>query len=175
MLYNVAQLLKEPVGSIRTYRISEPVFVGDDTTYTFPQGHLSLMRTDKGIWVRATVEAQVWLVCSRCLKGFPHPLRVAIEEEYLPTVDINTGQILHVPEKEEGSFTIDQRHILDLKEALRQYTITNQPMKPLCNLDCRGLCPVCGVDRNHSPCFCQEEAVEPQWAPLLKLQKKGDR
>ena len=172
MHYNVARLLKEPVGSTRTYGISEPVHAGDGGAFIFPQGQLSLMRTDKGVWVNADVGMKVLVSCSRCLKIFPCPVKVVIQEEYLPTVDISTGQSLHVPEREDGSFTIDQRHTLDLTEALRQYAITNQPMKPLCQQECMGLCQICGTDRNSGPCSCEEETGDPRWATLLKLKEQ---
>ena len=119
----------------------------------------------------AKVEASVALTCSRCLKSFPYPLRIAIEEEYLPTIDINSGQSLRMTEGAEGSFTIDQRHILDLREAIRQYSITNQPMKPLCSRDCRGLCPVCGTDRSEDHCSCQGAPIDPRLLPLLELRE----
>ena len=172
MHYNVARLLKEPVGSTRTYGISEPVHANDGDAFISPQGQLSLMRTGKGVWVNAKVGMKVPATCSRCLKIFPCPVKVVIQEEYLPTVDIYTGQSLHVPEREEGSFTIDQRHTLDLTEALRQYAITNQPMKPLCHQDCMGLCHICGTDRNSDFCSCEEEIADPRWATLLKLKEQ---
>ena len=176
MLYNVAQLLKESVGSTRSYDIDEPVPIDVGAAPIYPQGQLSLMRTDKGIWVNSNVAVREWVLCSRCLTGFSYPLSFVIQEEYLPTVDINTGQTLHVPERAEGSFTIDQRHVLDLREALRQYVIASRPIKPLCYQECRGLCPACGADRNQGPCSCREEAVDPKWTPLLNLLgQKGAR
>ena len=175
MYYNVAQLLKEPIGSTRIYRIDQPVSTDDGDFQIIPQGQLSLMRTDKGVWASARLNVRHRVICSRCLKRFPHPIRIVIEEEYLPTVDVNTGQSLRVPERAEGFFTIDQRHGLELKEALRQYTLTNQPMKPLCHQDCRGLCPSCGTDRNENPCLCQEGAKDARWTPLLELLGKYSR
>ena len=169
MYYNVAQLLKEPVGSTRTYRITEPIPIGGGDTHTLSRGQLSFMRTDKGIWMSAKVEVHAWITCSRCLKRLPYPLSFAMEEEYLPTVEVNTGQSLRVPERAEGYFTIDYQHGLDLREALRQYAITNQPMKPLCCQDCLGLCLICGADLNENSCFCQERDVDPRWSPLVNL------
>jgi uncharacterized protein len=43
------------------------------------------------------------------------------------------------------------------------------PMKPLCREDCRGLCPVCGVDRNESSCDCAAQTTDPRWAGLAAL------
>ena len=169
MRYNVAQLLKESVGATRSYKIDETVWTEDDAFPSAHQGKISLMRTDKGIWASARVDLGLMLICGRCLKPFQSPLRIAIDEEYLPIVDINTGTNLAVPERAEGSFIIDHQHVLDLKEAMRQYTIANQPMKPLCREDCRGLCTICGGDRNELACSCEEGTIEPQWSPLLEL------
>ena len=175
MHYNVAQLLKEPAGSTRTYMVAESTPTDEGATYISPQGQLSLMRTDRGIWVSARLKVRVWVACSRCLERNQHPLRIAIEEEYLPTVDINTGQSSSVAEKAEGTLTIDRQHSLKLDEALRQYMITNGPMKPLCSPECRGLCPVCGTNRNETPCSCQAGPRNPQWTPLLKLLEGNGR
>lgn len=174
MYYNVAQLLKEPMGSTRTYNIEAPLPTNLYTTELSPQGELSLMRTDKGILVGARVNVRVWITCSRCLKKAPYPIDMSIEEEYLPITDINTGQPLRVSEKSEGTFTIDHQHGLDLGDAVREYTITNQPMKPLCKEDCQGLCPHCGRDNNENACSCSEGTIDPRWAPLGRLLQAGN-
>jgi len=70
-------------------------------------------------------------------------LQLKIQEEFFPTIDIETGLKLPKPE-DPGSFTIDEHHILDLTEAIRQYIVTAMPMKPLCKTECAGLCDTCG-------------------------------
>ncbi len=109
-----------------------------------------------------------------CLGSFLRPLSVVIEEEYFPTIDVTTGQSLRVP-KDDTLFTIDQRHILDLSEALRQATITDQPMNPVCRTDCQGLCPICGTNRNEANCLCGEGIFDPRWTPLQELGKTTPR
>ncbi len=42
------------------------------------------------------------------------------------------------------------------------------PLKALCRDDCRGLCPMCGADRNVSPCACRPPADE-RWKTLRSL------
>jgi len=165
----VAQLLKEPVGSTRTYPIDGPFSNDIGIAELLPQSQLFMMRTDKGIFVDARVSACLRVTCSRCLKRTTYPVDMSIEEEYLPTLDITTGQSLRVPANSEGTFTIDRQHGLDLQEALRQASITSQPMKPLCGDDCRGICPDCGSDNNQNPCSCSEGAVDPKWLPLTRL------
>ena len=175
MYYNVAQLLKEPVGSTRQYRLDQTLHPADRDSYISAQGQLSLMRTDRGIWLNAQLDAMVWSACSRCLSRYPCPVGIVMAEEFFPTVDVGTGQSLQVPEWNEGSFTIDRQHVLDLTEAVRQHIITNQPMKPLCLPDCLGLCSTCGANRNQHPCSCEGESTDPRWAPLNQLLRSSGR
>lgn len=137
---NVAQLLKEPVGSTRDYELDEPVDITGNGVGGQVKGKVRLTRTNRGILVKGTVNTGVELTCSRCLSRFRCPLTFTIEEEYFPVIEVNSGAPLSLPD-EPGSFAIDEHHILDLTEAIRQYTLLTVPMKPLCREDCTGLSP----------------------------------
>ncbi|MBA7688765.1 hypothetical protein ES703_97254 [subsurface metagenome] len=76
--------------------------------------------------------------------------------------------------EEPGCFTIDEHHILDLTEAIRQYALLAIPMKPLCRGDCAGLCPNCGHNINQGPCDCSPQETEPRWSELSKLTLASD-
>ena len=45
------------------------------------------------------------------------------------------------------------------------------PMKPLCSDGCRGICPVCGLDRTKGNCRCEEENIDPRWSGLTGLRE----
>jgi uncharacterized protein len=137
---NVAQLLKEPIGSTRDYELDEPVDITGNGVGGQVKGRVRLTRTNRGILVRGTVSTEVEATCSRCLNRFRCPLAFTIEEEYFPVIEVNSGAPLSPPE-EPGSFTIDEHHVLDLTEAIRQYALLTMPMKPLCREDCAGLLP----------------------------------
>ena len=153
MQYNVAQLLKEPTGSTRSYQVDEK-FTGAERVVDRALGPVRLLRTHQGILVTATLNIQMTLACSRCLREYTRPSTLAVEEELFPTVDINTGRTLPPPANAEEVLWIDSDHVLDLTEALRQYVLANAPMKPLCRDDCRGLCQVCGANLNQGKCDC---------------------
>jgi uncharacterized protein len=137
---NVAQLLKEPVGSTRDYELDEPVDITGNGVGGQVRGKVRLTRTNRGILVKGTVNTGVEVTCSRCLSRFRCPLTFTIEEEYFPVIEVSSGAPLSPPD-EPGSFTIDGHHILDLTEAIRQYALLTMPMKPLCREDCTGLLP----------------------------------
>ncbi|MBI4283867.1 MAG: DUF177 domain-containing protein [Chloroflexi bacterium] len=165
MQINVSQQLKAPVGSKWHYQVSEAVDTGDGD-HLF-QGEVELIRIDRSLLVKAILHTEIELTCSRCLNLFSYPLTLNIEEEYFPTTDMVTGASLPLPD-EPGCFTIDANNILDLTEAIRQYTLLTIPMKPLCREDCAGLCPACGGNLNQGPCSCPPKRDDPRWSALRK-------
>ena len=169
MQYNVAQFLKESVGAVRIYSVDEETTTSSSATERVI-GELRLLRTDKGIWASATLTREKPSTCSRCLSPFVLSLNLSIGEEYVPTLDVHTGELLNTVGVDEDAFTIDEQNILDLQEAVRQYELVSQPIKPLCKEDCAGLCPSCGTNLNEKRCTCKTETLDPRWEALLKLQ-----
>ena len=169
MRFNVAHLLKGAVGTKKSYSVDESFAPLEDTQTDHVQGRLSFIRTHARVWVSGALNASAVATCSRCLKEFAFAMRFQIDDVYYPTVDVNTGVALALPEDAESQCTIDAHHILDITEAVRQYTVVVLPMKPLCRPDCAGLCPQCGIDLNQATCSCNAYRVDPRWLPLLDL------
>lgn len=120
---NVAQLLKEPVGSQRRYRIGE---VLDEYDEGLAQGSVTLTRTGQGVLVQGELTLLVELVCSRCLKDFSYAMNFTIEDEFLQGWN-------DLPSPEElDDVTIDSDNLLNLGEIIRQYAVLHLPMKALC-------------------------------------------
>lgn len=168
MKYNVSQLLKEPIGSERVFTVTE----GEATETLNPVqtavGPVKLVRTHQGIWTQAWLTALIVQDCSRCLEDFSYSLELEIDEEYFPEIDVKTGRHAPAPSEWEG-FYIPDDHTLDLGEAVRQSALSILPLKPLCKPDCIGICDRCGTDRNHNPCDCYSDNIDPRWATLRSL------
>jgi uncharacterized protein len=170
MQINVSQLLQESIGSTREYEINEAAeIIGDNKEYRI-KGRCRLLHTQRSILVKCKLNTEVELICCRCLGCFHQPLEIAFEEEYLPTVDVNSGAPLPSPE-DAGAFTIDEHHILDLAEGIRQYSLMAIPIKPLCDENCAGLCQRCGQNLNRGKCNCPAEDIDPRWSKLVELQQ----
>ena len=168
MQINVSLLLQESVGTTRDYQVSEVVDIADDGNGHLVQGELRLLRTHQSILVKGTLYTDIEFTCGRCLNLFSSPLTLNIEEEYIPTVDVVSGAPLPLPE-DSVSFTIDEHHILDLTEAIRQHILLAIPIKPLCHEGCAGLCQTCGHNLNEGPCKCPVQEVDPRWLKLTKM------
>jgi uncharacterized protein len=150
MIINVSQLLKERIGSMRSYNV--------DGEEGFPyKGKVVLVRTDKGLLARGILVTVVGVVCSRCLCDFDQERAIKFDEEFLQ-------------QGEDGDFVIDEYRQIDLSEVTRQYTLLAAPMKPLCRENCAGLCSRCGKNLNLVTCDCIKE-IDPRLAVLASLAK----
>src|SRR6059058_3282556 len=121
MIFNVAQLMKAPVGTSLVNDFHEDdIQLDDDIHVVGPlNGHVRIRRTNQGLLVDGWVDLTLELSCTRCLEEFEQPMHVTFMEQFYPTVDIITGAMLP-PSEDEDAFPIDDHHLLDLTEAIRQ-------------------------------------------------------
>jgi uncharacterized protein len=147
--YNVATLLRAAPGTERRYEVKPTqLTMYDDLQLAAPiAGEVRLSRTTRSILARASLSTAIEVSCSRCLKQIVAPISVEIEEEALPSIDIDTGQPVD-PAEEPDVLRLDDHHELELDEPVREAISLAEPIALLCRPDCRGLCPVCGVDLN---------------------------
>jgi uncharacterized protein len=167
MQFNVASLLKEHTGAMREFTLDDDVNIGGQVHHI--TGTVRLDRTPDGILVRASVSGKQSANCSRCLKDIDYPVTIVIEEEYIPTIDVDTGAHVETPEGEDDAYRLNANHMLDLAEPIAQYWSMAEPIAPLCEESCRGLCPVCGELIGASDHQCTREQIDDRWSALRNL------
>ena len=59
--------------------------------------------------------------------------------------------------------------VVELDELATNDILLELPSKFLCREDCRGLCPVCGCDRNTAECGCPTASGDPRLDALNKF------
>jgi uncharacterized protein len=159
MQINVLQELRHPLGSESTYELDEASVRLDGSELKDVSGSLKLLRTDRGLLASLNVTATIREKCARCLIDADCPVEMEFEEEFVATVDPNTGTRTRLNEDDEA-FRIRPDFTLDLGDAIRQYGLMAEPLKPLCRADCAGLCPTCGANLNEGGCGCVPAADE---------------
>jgi len=167
MQINVAQLLKEPVGAKRNYEIDGPAGENGENRV---KGNIKLTHTSRGILAEGRFIVDIKGSCSRCLTEVKKQILFIMEEEFFPVIDIASGAHLHPPPDE---LKIDDNHILDLKEAIRQYIIMATPTKLLCRPDCPGICPVCGHELARGDCGHASRPHDSRWDKLTQSEKES--
>ncbi len=175
MRYNVAQLLKGQTGAFRQYDLEADIRNLDPEVEPVRPltGSVTLMRTSQGILVTGHMETRLRTECRRCLEPCEVDVEFELEEEFYPVLRIAEAPVDDVPDEDkEAELLIDEHHILDLSEVVRQALWLATPMEALCRPNCAGLCPECGGNRNLGECQCGEAAIDPRWTVLQELLAK---
>lgn len=172
MRYNVAQLLKGQTGARRRYDLNEDIGELDQGLEPVRPlvGSVTLTRTSQGVLVTGNLRTALRGSCRRCLELCDLEVKLDLEEEFFPVVHIGDASFDDVPEEDyDEALFIDEHHILDLGEVVRQGLWLAAPMEALCRPDCAGLCPHCGGNRNLGECHCDETPIDPRWVALQML------
>jgi uncharacterized protein len=173
MRYNVAQLIKGPTGAFRQYDLEADIRNLDSDLHPVRPlvGSVTLLRTSQGILVTARLQTRLETECMRCLEPCDVDVELDLQEEFYPTVRITDAPpVDDLPDSErDEALQIDEHHILDLTEVVRQDLWLALPMEALCRPDCAGICPSCGGNRNLGECQCDEAPIDPRWAALQAL------
>ncbi len=103
--------------------------------------------------------------CRRCLGPVTGELDVPVRELYRPRLGDDAGE-------DEDTYPLSGE-LLDLKPLARDALLLDLPLAPLCRIDCAGLCPRCGIDRNEVACDCPAGTGDPRWAGLDALGEPG--
>lgn len=110
-----------------------------------------------GILVTAHVETVAKGECVRCLSDVALPVEVEIQE------------VFAYDEDEAFEYRVQDDHV-DLEPVVRDAVVLSLPFQPVCQEDCLGLCPQCGVRLLDNPGHEHEEPIDPRWAKLAGLE-----
>ncbi len=132
---------------------------------------LQVTKSDREIIVTGRLTAELELQCSRCLKDFRKPLDVPVNVVYHPIDEF--GEERHELKDEEMDMGFYRGEEIDLQELVGEQALLNMQMKPLCDENCKGICPTCGADLNVAGCKCETKQIDPRLEVLKKLLEKG--
>jgi uncharacterized protein len=135
---------------------------------------LDLKVTNAGsrVMVAGPLRAQVKLLCSRCSEEFTFPVKVQLEEEFLPVASEEAQS--RANNLLDGPLTFENDK-LEMDELLRQEIEAAFPIQALCREDCRGLCARCGANLNQEDCRCQPEEVDSRWQALNQISNSAPK
>lgn len=128
---------------------------------------LFVERDNDDVLVRGSLEARVSQTCSRCLEPFPLALVAPVDTRYCPGPPARNEEVELRSDDLEVDFYRDD--VIDLDRLIQTEAELGLPMKPLCRADCRGLCSVCGSNRNVTPCVCETRVPDPRLGALKDL------
>ncbi len=100
---------------------------------------------DELFLVKGTLTFTAKTLCARCIRPVRFIMNIPLEERF-------SREDVSGEDKEIYSFVGDD---IDLSLALHEAALTALPLRVLCREDCKGLCPICGTDRNENECGCE--------------------
>ncbi len=126
-----------------------------------------LEHSDGEVRIRGKYSVEMTAQCDRCLGRVRFPLDVEFDLYYRPTSYIADAEEVEIDEG-EAEIGFYEGSSLDLKDVLREQVLLALPMHRVCSEDCKGMCPVCGKNRNESACDCKVEHTGDRWGAALR-------
>ena len=118
--------------------------------------------------VSGKADANFKIECIRCLEPVSYPLSIDFTAEFVAKEYFGSEGEHEIDPKNLTANALDDDH-LDLIEVVREQVLLNLPEQVFCREDCKGLCEVCGFDRNLQDCDCSVSEVDPRWSALKNL------
>jgi uncharacterized protein len=136
----------------------------------------SAERAGDEIRIAGSLKTSLDLSCFRCLE----PARIAINKPFdlffrqgdENIFDEDAEVELDEADTRTAFFSGTQLAIADI---LHEQILLALPMKVLCTVDCKGLCPHCGTNLNSGKCNCPRENFSPHMDTLLEIKRRMEK
>ncbi|VGO11631.1 hypothetical protein PDESU_00176 [Pontiella desulfatans] len=107
---------------------------------------LYAQRVSDELVVRGALEVGLDLQCARCSQFF--------------STTVGVSDFLRAYPAPDGTDSVD------ITDDLREELLLHVPGFPVCNDECKGVCPRCGADLNKGSCECEDEERPSAWSAL---------
>lgn len=117
-----------------------------------------------GVYMEGVVEGREVETCARCLESFEREARVDIAEAFsedVPAGDAQFSDLAPLVGRE-----------IDVNKLVEQLLEVDEPIAAVCSPTCRGICPMCGVNRNRESCDCRDTGIDERLAGLAKFMQE---
>jgi uncharacterized protein len=125
-------------------------------------------RKGREVELRGELDGKVGAACDRCLQPVEIAVRSSFRERFVPAVSWR-DEPQHELQEEDLNLAVFDGEAIELDDLVREELLLAVPAHVLCREDCKGLCPVCGIDRNRSSCQCETGESDSRWEGLKEL------
>src|ERR1051326_2509522 len=166
MFLSVKEMELRRIRFDETFEPGQIDFAGENLEQNSPlqaAGIAELLAHSEGelrIQGRYTVEMAAQ--CDRCLGTARFPLDSRFDLFYRPVSFIAREEEVGIDEG-EAEIGFYEKGGIELEEILREQVLLALPMQRVCSAACKGICPVCGRNRNETTCDCKIENSDDRW------------
>jgi uncharacterized protein len=127
-----------------------------------------LPNSDGEVRIQGHFTVEMAADCDRCLGRARFALEADFDLYYRPASFIAREEEVEIGE-EEAEIGFYENGGLELEDVLREQVLLSLPMQRVCSDLCKGICPVCGRNRNETECGCKTKTVDDRWGALRDL------
>ena len=162
--FNFGFFLEATLGTGRTIELNYPTIEVEDVTLSPLAGTFTATRTSEGVYLSGILNSKLIGECVRCLENATVPIAMKLDDLfYYPA---HTAP--------EGEYAIGDDGFVDLAPLVRELTLLETPIQPICRPDCQGLCMECGQNLNEADCGCDSQIIDPRLTALQQLLNPKD-
>lgn len=121
---------------------------------------LHVKKFEDGINLTGSVTCRLSLSCSRCLEDFQYTVSADIDIDINRKDSHNEADEVELKGEDLDVYFFENNEI-DLNPLVYEEVLLNLPMKPLCMEECKGICGMCGKNRNNEVCSCDKSPEAP--------------
>ena len=165
MLFDLSDIIKKPETHEKLELFidaKDADFMGEQYKFIEPIHLLGTIgNNSKNLEISAEATAKMQTRCAKCAKEIEVDIKFPVTEILVKGEDnIDNPDVI-----------VYEGHEVDITEIVLNSFFMNVEGRYLCREDCKGLCPVCGCDRNETECTCDTEVIDPRWSKLAEIMK----
>lgn len=131
-------------------------------------GTAEMQASTEEVMVRGRLEVALRMECDRCTEPFTQEVKEEFDLIYVPAPETAPGAEIAIGASDSNVGFYDGPG-LELNDILQEQVLLALPLQRLCREECRGICPICGQNRNETDCQCQTRMTDERWSALRNL------
>lgn len=172
MFFSIKELEVRKIRFDETFQPGEISFPDDALKQAKPlqaEGTVELLpHTGGEVRIRGRVSTEIVAGCDRCLGEVQIPIDAPIDLFYRPASDLTEEEEIEIDEG-EAEIAFYEGKGIELEQVIAEQILLLLPMHVVCEEACRGICPVCGSNRNQTECKCEMAHGDDRWNALKDI------
>jgi len=169
MLLSIKEMEVCKVPFAQTWQPGEFDFADSGMRQTTPlrtEGEAELFpHTGGEVRVKGKVETDLETDCDRCLAPTTYHVASEFDLFYQPAAVV-AGEDEIALNEGDAEIAFYELPGLELEQIVREQVLLQIPMQRVCKPECKGICPLCGVNRNEVSCQCEAHPGDDRWRAL---------
>ncbi len=160
MIIDIDKLPHDGLQVSKNFEFFSAELVEENTVFLEPVlADLEVKNVGDELFISGRIITRLSFVCSRCLSPFEFNVDSGFDLVYLPEeLEMAKDQL---EEEDMGHLFFYSRKI-DLRDVVLEQLNFTFPLRPLCEEDCPGICPVCGKIIKEGDCSCAGSELDPR-------------